>query len=69
MDRFTVWFTRPGYVRFAQWLTGMVLCPEEHTITQILTTMERPSLRAGRVLEHFAEYAFDRVNVEAPSST
>jgi DDE superfamily endonuclease len=63
MDRFSAWFTRPGYVRFAQWLTGMVLCPEEHTITQILTTMDLAS--RWRVLEHFAEYgAFDRVNVE-----
>jgi hypothetical protein len=63
MNRFSAWFTRPGYVRFAQWLTGMVLCPEEHTITQILTTMELAS--RWRVLEHFAEYgAFDRVHVE-----
>jgi hypothetical protein len=63
MDRFTAWFTKPGYVRFAQWLTGMVLCPEEHTITQILTTMNLAS--RWRVLEHFAEYgSFDRVHVE-----
>jgi len=32
-------FTRPGWVRFAQWVTGMVLCWEEHTITQILTAL------------------------------
>ena len=63
MNRFTVWFTRPGYVRFAQWLTGMVLCPEEHTITQILTAMDLASHWRG--LEHFAEYgAFDRLGVE-----
>ena len=30
-------FTRGGWVRFGQWVTGMVLCDEEHTITQILT--------------------------------
>jgi hypothetical protein len=29
-------FTRPGWVRFVQWVTGMVLGWEEHTITQIL---------------------------------
>lgn len=63
MNRFTIWFTRPGFVRFAQWLTGMVLCPEEHTITQILTAMDLTS--RWRVLEHFAEYgAFDCVRVE-----
>jgi hypothetical protein len=26
-------FTRPGWVRFVQWVTGMVLGWEEHTIT------------------------------------
>jgi hypothetical protein len=35
LNRFTVWVTRPGWVRFAQWVTGTVLCWEEHTITQI----------------------------------
>lgn len=63
LSRFTVWFTRPGYVRFAQWVTGMVLCHEEHTITQILTAMDLAS--RWRVLECFAEYgAFNCVAVE-----
>lgn len=63
ISRFTVWFTRPGYVRFAQWLTGMVLCAEEHTITQILTALDLAS--RWRVLESFAEYgAFDCVAIE-----
>jgi len=32
-------FTRPGWVRFAPWATGTVLCWEEHTITQILVSL------------------------------
>lgn len=56
-------FTRPGWVRFVQWITGMVVCWEEHTITQILTTLGLES--RWRVLEHFAEYgAWDREAVE-----
>ena len=56
-------FTLGGWARFAQWVTGTVLCPEEHTITQILTGM---GLEARwRNLEHFAEYgAWDREAVE-----
>jgi DDE superfamily endonuclease len=56
-------FTRPGWVRFVQWVTGMVLCWEEHTLTQILTALGLES--RWRVLEHFAEYgAWDRAAVE-----
>ena len=56
-------FTQPGWVRFSQWVTGMVLCWEEHTLTQILTALGLES--RWRVLEHFAEYgAWDRVAVE-----
>src|SRR3990172_4135552 len=56
-------FTRPGWVRFVQWVTGMVLCDEEHTITQILVSLALES--RWRALEHFAEYgAWDRVAVE-----
>lgn len=63
LNRFTPWFTRPGWVRFVDWVTGMVLCWEEHTITQLLTSMDLAD--RWRVLEHFAEYgAFDRVGVE-----
>lgn len=56
-------FTRPGWVRFVQWVPGMVLCGEGHTITQILTAL---GLEArGRVLEHFAAYgAWPREEVE-----
>lgn len=56
-------FTRPGWIRFVQWITGMVLCEEEHTITQILVSLGLES--RWRVLEHFAEYgAWDRQAVE-----
>lgn len=56
---FAAVFTRPGWVRFVQWVTGMVLCWEEHTLTQLLTAI---GLEARwRVLEHVAEYgAWDR---------
>jgi hypothetical protein len=56
-------FTQPGWVRFVQWATGMVLCWEEHTLTQILTALGMES--RWRVLEHFAEYgAWNREVVE-----
>ena len=56
-------FTRPGWVRFVQWVTGLVLCNEEHTLTQILVAMGLAS--RWRVLEHFAAYgAWDRPAVE-----
>ncbi len=56
-------FTRPGWVRFVQWVTGMVMCWEEHTITQILISLGLES--RWRVMEHFAEYgAWDRPAVE-----
>lgn len=63
LDPYKEEFTEPGWVRFTQWVTGMVLCWEEHTITQILTSLGLES--RWRVLEHFAEYgAFDRRAVE-----
>lgn len=46
-------FTRPGWVRFVQWVTGMVMGWEEHTITQILVSMGLES--RWRVMERFAE--------------
>jgi len=50
-------------VRFVPWVTGLVLCWEEHTLTQILTAL---GLEARwRVLAHVAEYgAWDREAVE-----
>jgi hypothetical protein len=63
LSPFAAVFTRPGWVRFVQWVTGMVLGWEEHTLTQLLTAM---GLEARwRVLERFAEYgAWDREAVE-----
>ena len=56
-------FIKPGWVRCAPWVTGMMLCWEEQTITQILMALGL-ELR-WRVLEHFAEYgAWDRKAVE-----
>jgi DDE superfamily endonuclease len=63
LSPFAVVFTRPGWVRFVPWVTGMMLCWEEHTITQLLTSSGLES--RWRVLEHFAEYgAWDREAVE-----
>lgn len=47
-------FTRGGWVRFVEWVTGTVLCDEEHTVTQILTSMELQS--RWRAVETFVEY-------------
>jgi hypothetical protein len=63
LSPFALVFTRPGWVRFVQWVTGLVLCWEEHTITQMLMALGLES--RWRVLEHFAEYgAWDREAVE-----
>ena len=63
LTEFQPLFTRGGWVRFVQWVTGMALCDEEHTITQILTTLGLES--RWRVSEAFAEYgAWDREAVE-----
>jgi DDE superfamily endonuclease len=47
-------FTYPGFQRFREWLTGLALNVEEHTITQSLLGLDR----AGdwKALESFAEY-------------
>jgi hypothetical protein len=56
-------FTLGGWARFVQWVTGTVLCPEEHTITQILSSLGLES--QWRNVENFAEYgAWDRESVE-----
>ena len=39
LTSFTFAFTQPGFARFAQWVTGIVLAWEEHTITQLLTAL------------------------------
>jgi hypothetical protein len=63
LENFRGVFTLGGWVRFAQWATGTVLCSEEHTITQILTGLGLED--QWRNVEHFAEYgAWDREAVE-----
>jgi hypothetical protein len=47
-------FTYPGFQRFQEWLTGLVLNVEEHTITQSLVGLGRPG--DWKALESFAEY-------------
>ena len=47
-------FTRPGFRRFAEWITALALNVEEHTITQSVTAIERPA--DWKALETFAEY-------------
>jgi hypothetical protein len=60
---FDVVFTRPGWVRFAQWVSGTVLCDEQHTITQEVTSLGL--IDQWRNWEHFAEYgAIDERAVE-----
>jgi hypothetical protein len=56
-------FTLGGWARFVQWVTGTVLCPEEHTITQILSALGLES--QWRNVENFVEYgSWDRESVE-----
>lgn len=63
LSEFKPQFTRGGWVRFVDWVTGTVLCDEEHTVTQILTSAGMES--RWRNLEAFAEYgSWDREAVE-----
>jgi DDE superfamily endonuclease len=60
-------FTYPGFQRFREWLTGLALNIEEHTITQSLIGLGR----AGdwKALESFAESgAWDQDTVERASA-
>ena len=47
-------FTRPGRRRFVEWVTGLALNVEEHTITQSLIALNRTG--DWKALESFAEY-------------
>src|SRR5258708_30688527 len=56
-------FTRPGRRRLVEWLTGLALNLEEHTITQSLVGLDRP--QDWKALESFAEHgAWDERAVE-----
>jgi hypothetical protein len=47
-------FSRKGARRFVEWVTGLALNAEEHTVTQSLVGLDRP--QDWRALESFAEY-------------
>ena len=47
-------FTGPGWVRFVQWVTGLVLCDEDHFLTRAVRAIGLKS--QWRALERFAEY-------------
>src|SRR5687767_7652586 len=47
-------FTHRGKQRFVEWVTGLALNVEEHTITQSLIALDRPL--DWKALESFAEY-------------
>jgi Transposase DDE domain len=47
-------FTTAGRRRFVEWVTGLALNVEEHTITQSLVGLDRP--QDWKALESFAEY-------------
>jgi hypothetical protein len=56
-------FTAGGFRRFTEWLTGLALNVEEHTITQSLVGLGRP--QDWKALETFAEYgAWDQPALE-----
>jgi hypothetical protein len=54
LDHFAWGFSRPGYRRFAEWITAMALNVEEHTVTQSSLAVQRPF--DWKAMESFAEY-------------
>ena len=63
LERFGDAFTYWGYRRFCEWVTGLALNVEEHTITQSLVALDRAA--DWKALESFAEYgAWDAAAVE-----
>ena len=63
LDPFADAFTYPGFQRFTEWLTGLALNVEEHTITQSLLGLDRAA--DWKALESFAEYgAWDQDALE-----
>jgi hypothetical protein len=52
--RLALGFTTAGRRRFLEWVTGLALNVEEHTITQSLVGLDRPG--DWKALESFAEY-------------
>lgn len=58
LQRFHFAFTKPGFRRFAEWITALALNVEEHTVTQCVIAIERPDDWKG--LESFVEYGLWR---------
>jgi hypothetical protein len=54
LSSFALGFTRRGWQRFVEWVTGLALNVEEHTITQSLIGLGR--VGDWKALEAFAEY-------------
>ena len=56
-------FTRPGWRRFSQWVTGMVLCQEDHMLTRTLLASDSADQWSAQ--ERFAGRGkWDRIAVE-----
>src|SRR6516165_7781085 len=56
-------FTTPRFHRFTEWITGLALNVEEHTITQSLVGLDRT--QDWKALETFAEYgAWEQTTLE-----
>ncbi len=53
LGRFAWAFTAPGWRRFAEWLTGLALTTEDHTLTACALAVDRP--HDWKALETFAE--------------
>src|SRR5512143_3911512 len=60
LSSFTWAFTRPGFRRFAEWITALAINPEEHTITQSVVALDR--INDWKALETFAEYGHWRAD-------
>jgi hypothetical protein len=58
-------FTAPGWKRFVEWITGLVLNVEEHTITQSAIAIER--IDDWKALETFADPAAGHALGVAPA--
>jgi hypothetical protein len=54
LQPFACAFTRLGFARFVEWITGLAINVEEHTITQSLIGLDRTA--DWKAVEAFAEY-------------
>ena len=60
-------FIRPGFRRFAEWVTALAINVEEHTITQSVLAIER--IDDWKAMERFAEYGAWRADFVISSLT